>query len=349
MAGLTRRGWPAAGLLLAGALLAACSSGSAGPAPSSTLSPSPAPSTTLAPLKVAGTEESGSLSFLGGVYRLAVTPLPTGAESAAPAVPGTPAYAKTVEIAYRQLGSGKPLVLIPGEGATMDWWSVPLLAQLAAHYRVTLFDLPGVGYSGPAASPLTIDLLGDLTAGLIAQLKIAAPVVLGWGLGGQVALALAERHPSLAEDLVLVDTGVPTRGSRPVDKQAASLLASSPFDPYRLASLLFTAREAAAKSAWLSSLARQVPDTVTAAAAAAQWRLEKSFWAHTDVVAHLSAVKQPTLVVEGTKDVVFPPRDATALAAGLDGSQRYSWNGVGYGGMVAEPSHFAQLLEGFTG
>ena len=338
-----------AAALVGGVGLAACSASSKLPGSSTTVASPSVPTTTVASVKVAGTEETGSLSFMGSVSRLAVTAVPDGLESEPPALPGTPAYRKTVQIGYRQLGSGKPLVLIQGEAATMDWWSPGLLSELAGHYRVTLFDLPGTGYSGPASSPVTVDSLADLTAGLISELRIDSPVVLGWGLGGQVALALAERHPGVMGDLVLADTGVPTKGSRPLQKPAAALLSSGPPSPLRLAPLLFTASERAAEQSWLSSLEREIPDPMTAAAVAAQSQLEANFWHHTDLVRGLRSIDQPTLVVDGTADRVFPPTDAAALAGSIKGAQRYSWNGAGYGALLAEGPHFAQLLEGFTG
>lgn len=337
------------GLLLGGLGLSACSSGERGAAPSTTRPATTVTTTTVAPVELSGTRESGALSFLGSVSRLAVTPVPDGASAASLPAPGTASYGQVVSIAYRQLGAGKPLVLLEGEDSSMSWWSPALLRQLSGHYRVTLFDLPGVGYSGPPRGPVTIDLLADLSAGVISELGLANPVVLGWGLGGQVALALAERHPALVSDLVLVDTGVPVGKSAPVEKKAAALLASRPLSPVSLLPLLFGSARSPAGLSWLSWLERQVPDNVTAPAISAQSRLESRFWHHTDVAERLGSVREPTLVITGAEDRVFPPRDGSALARAVKGSQFYRWNGTGYGSLLAEPAHFAQLIEGFTG
>lgn len=337
------------GLLLGGIGLSACSGGRQAAASSTTVASTTVTTTTLAPLKLSGTRETGLLSFLGSVSRIRVAAVPDGASAALLPAPGTAGYAKTVSIAYRQFGSGKPLVLLEGEDATMNWWSPALLRQLSGHYRVTIFDLPGVGYSGPAPVPVTVDWLADLTAGLISELHITTPVVLGWGLGGQVALALAERHPSVVSDLVLVDTGVPVGGSRPVETRAAATLSGRPLSPVSLLPLLFGSSQSSQAASWLSWLERQVPDNVTAAAVRAEASLESHFWHHTDVAERLGSVHQPSLVVTGAEDGVFPPRDGALLARGLKGSQFYRWNGTGYGSLLAEPAHFAQLIEGFTG
>lgn len=329
--------------------LTSCSSRPSTSGASSTVTTVPSTATSVASTVVSGTRETGLLAFMGRVERLPVTALSDGSNRADAAQPGTAAYAQVVQVAYRQFGAGKPLVLISGEDATMDWWSPPLLRQLAGHYRVTIFDLPGVGYSGPPNTKMTMDWLGDLAAGLVAELQLESPVVVGWGLGGQVALAMAERHPGLVGDLVLVDTAVPTGSSRPMPSGTARLLGTAPVDPNSLVPLLFTPAERAARRSWLAELTGQIPDNITSTAVTAEASLEERFWRHTDVAERLGSVSAPTLVVWSAEDKVFPPGDSLSLARLIDGAQRYHWNATGYGSLIAEPAHFAQLIEGFTG
>jgi 3-oxoadipate enol-lactonase len=330
-------------------VVSACTNNRAAGTSSTTVPVASTTSTTLSPLLLGGTKETGALGFLGTVRRLPVEAVPDGALSVAVPAPGTPGYASVVQIAYRQMGSGKPLVLIEGEDASMSWWSPVLLQELAGHYQVTVFDLPGVGYSGPATAPVTMDWLGDVTAGLISELKIPSPVVLGWGLGGQVAAGLAERHPGLIGDLVLVDTGLPVGSSKPMSKASSAAFSGFPSSPEELSGFLFTSKQEPARTAWLSALRREVPDSITAETVAAEHHLEVTFWRHTDIAARLRALRVPALVVTGMSDGVFPPGDGRQLARAIPGAQRYGWNGAGYGSLLGDPTHFAQLLEGFTG
>ena len=73
-----------------------------------------------------------------------------------------------IEIGYRQFGHGPDLIMVPGDTAPMSLWLPYLLHPLAAHFRVTIFDNRGVGYSSDDLSrPLTVPLMARDTSGLI--------------------------------------------------------------------------------------------------------------------------------------------------------------------------------------
>ena len=152
--------------------------------------------TTTLPVPVAGTS----------MFRARVAALPPG-DVVPPAVSeGSGAWSRMVPVAYQTFGSGPDLLLISGQDGTMSWWDPALLSDLSSHYTVTVFDLPGAGYSGPVTRPLSLPWLADMTAGFALTIGLSDPIVLGWGLGGEIALSLAERHPEIASLLVLVDT-----------------------------------------------------------------------------------------------------------------------------------------------
>lgn len=346
-------------------LLAGCSSSSAPSrgksSTTSTVQAVVTPPAREVAVTIPGTAEHGSTSFLGSAERLLVFPVRPGSGAAGAAggssgsvlpssalsQPG-PVSGSGVEIAYRQLGSGPPLLLVAGQHASMATWSPELLKALAGHYRVTLFDLPSVGYSGPSQAALTLGSLADLTAGLIGELRLSQPLVLGWGLGGQVGVALAERHPGLVGELVLADSGLAVGGCRQPTGSAAAVLASGSASTGALAGVLFPPRAAVARELWLSAVAEQVPDVVTEQAISAESLLERSAWHDRAVVSGLSSLHLPVLVVAGSKDPVFGPADARALAAAIKGSQLFELSGAGYGAVIQDPPRILALLEQFT-
>jgi pimeloyl-ACP methyl ester carboxylesterase len=257
-------------------------------------------------------------------------------------------------VAFRRFGSGPDLLLIMGQDGSMSWWEPAFLASLAQHYTVVIFDLPGVGYSQPApAGLMTIDSMADDTAGLIEALGLTSPTVLGWGLGGDVALALAARHNRSVGDLVLVDTSA---GGPSAAQPAASIqsdLASPSATAASLAAPMFGPSDSAsavtAESGWLTGVTVAVPDDVTQASINAEAAMQESVWSSDSLVAQASGLTSSTLVVFGTADVLFPPSNGIALAKLISGSQTLPLVGVGYACMFETPSSFVAALEQFTG
>lgn len=96
-------------------------------------------------------------------------------------------------LAYQRVGSGPPLVLIHGLGATRRVWN-PQIEALAAERDVFAVDLPGFGESPPLADGRapTAAALGVELSSALAELGIARPHVAGNSLGGWIALEMAK-------------------------------------------------------------------------------------------------------------------------------------------------------------
>ena len=98
-------------------------------------------------------------------------------------------------------GQGPDLVLLHGWALHGGMWG-PWLTELAQHARLHLVDLPGHGHS-----PWSDDLerLPDLARAVGRHVPKGA-TLLGWSLGGMIALELAREDPGLAGALVLLAT-----------------------------------------------------------------------------------------------------------------------------------------------
>jgi pimeloyl-ACP methyl ester carboxylesterase len=98
-------------------------------------------------------------------------------------------------------GNGTPVVLIHGlPGTAEDWEDVTPL--LAGHHVIAI-DRPGFGYSSGGYVPFGRQL--KAIHELFAQLHVVAPILVGHSYGGTLALGFAERYPTQARGLVLVD------------------------------------------------------------------------------------------------------------------------------------------------
>jgi pimeloyl-ACP methyl ester carboxylesterase len=297
--------------------------------------------TTTMPTAVTGT----------ALLRARVAALPRGALALPLVTEGSTAWMRMVPIAYRSFGSGPDLLLISGQDGTLSWWGQTLLSDLSGHYRVTVFDLPGAGYSGNATAALSLSWLADITAGLVVTIGLSDPTVLGWGLGGQIALSLVERHPGLASALVLVDTAAGGAGSVKPSEDVAALLGRPGATPVALSAVLFppTVAGLEERSIWPSSLLAGPSDWMTARAVRAEAAVQAVIWRTSALRKGLGKVIIPALVVSGTDDIVFPPANSTQLAEDLPHSSEVSFPSAGYGAIIQDEPAFVAAVENFSG
>ena len=105
----------------------------------------------------------------------------------------------TVHVEIR--GEGPDLVLLHGWALHGGMWG-PWLDRLAGHARLHVVDLPGHGHSG---WPVAARDLAGLARAVFPQVPHDA-IVLGWSLGGMLALELGRRHPRHLRALILMAT-----------------------------------------------------------------------------------------------------------------------------------------------
>jgi pimeloyl-ACP methyl ester carboxylesterase len=104
-----------------------------------------------------------------------------------------------------QAGKGPDLVLIHGAMTTAhDWLKSPVHAALVKTHRVTVLDRPGHGLSARPRFGGTPREQADQIADGLAALGIRKAVFAAHSYGALVALALAERHPEMVAELVLI-------------------------------------------------------------------------------------------------------------------------------------------------
>jgi pimeloyl-ACP methyl ester carboxylesterase len=106
-----------------------------------------------------------------------------------------------VELAHEVRGAGKPLLLIHGTAASV-WGRLPDL--LGTDHRVIVYDRRGFGRShGPVGA--TLEQHAADAAALLEKLGTGPATVIGWSIGGVVALHLAIARSDLVERLVLIE------------------------------------------------------------------------------------------------------------------------------------------------
>jgi len=107
---------------------------------------------------------------------------------------------------YETQGTGRPLVLIHGGMCTIDICFGKFRPPLAEKWKTLAVELQGHGHTADIDRPLTFEQMTEDTCALLHQLKIENADVVGYSLGGGVALRIARREPQLVRKLVVIGT-----------------------------------------------------------------------------------------------------------------------------------------------
>jgi pimeloyl-ACP methyl ester carboxylesterase len=199
---------------------------------------------------------------------------------------------------YEIHGDGEPLILLHGGiGATEMFGQI--LPLLSSTRRVIAADLQAHGRTADIDRPLNIEALADDIAALIKHLGIAKADVMGYSLGGAVALRTAIQHPGVVRKLVLVSAAFKRDGWYPeivagMSQMGAGAAAPRPADwPVLLAKL--------------GDLLRKDYD----------WSRE------------VAAIKAPTLLVFGDADAVRTAHAVQFFELLGGGKKDAGWDGSG--------------------
>lgn len=115
--------------------------------------------------------------------------------------------ASGVTLNVYQAGQGPDVLLLHGITGCGTYWSVQMAQLVAAGYRVTAPDGRGHGESDRATDYATAVLAAD-AAGIIQQLGLNKPTVIGHSMGGAQSLYLASAYPELVGRVILEDPAV---------------------------------------------------------------------------------------------------------------------------------------------
>lgn len=269
----------------------------------------------------------------------------TAAGSAAATHP-TPAGSLHVETH----GSGPDLVLLHGWGLNLRVWD-GLVRELASSFRIITVDLPGHGrspWNPKARTPA--EQAWQVHATLESLSKRYS--LLGWSLGGQIALDLAAAVPGSVERLVLVAT---------TPRFAAS--ADWPYGmPATALEKMATQLRTNYKRTVNDFLELQVRGSVASEKVLAD--LQASLFAHgeahpkalvtglttlenSDLRPMLNLVRAPTLVIAGQYDRVTLPAASRALAEALPDAQYVEIRRAAHAPFLSHTSEFAALVTRF--
>jgi pimeloyl-ACP methyl ester carboxylesterase len=239
-----------------------------------------------------------------------------------------------MRVHYRDEGSGPPLLLLPGTGASLHTWDDWSAALVAGGQRVVRLDMPAFGLTGPNPSnDYRMSAYVDFLEHFVTKLGLTRFSLGGNSLGGCIAWQYAVDHPARVDALVLVDAfGYPRQEPPPF----AFRIGRYPGIGWLMAHL---------DPRWLvTKTLRQAygdPSRVTPALIARYSELalrpgnRAAFAARTaapfeDRTRELGKLKVPVLIEWGELDHLIPVGDARRFARDIPGAQLKIYGDLGH-------------------
>jgi 3-oxoadipate enol-lactonase len=246
----------------------------------------------------------------------------------------------TAKLYWESSGEGPPVLLIAGQGMTVDgWWAT--LPILARSFRVIAFDNRDTGRSSRVPSPYSVAQMADDAVAVLASAGEERAHVYGISLGSLVAQEVALRHPDRVRALVL---GASSAGGFAAYKPSPSsfaqtfLVRAGTMGPEEAewAAVPYTYSERT-RRLHAQRIGTDIAHRVNSLPEPLGYIHQAAAVATHDAYDRLNQLAVPTLVVHGEQDVFIPPANAIVLAERIPGSQLHLWPDAGHMYIIDEP------------
>ncbi len=241
------------------------------------------------------------------------------------------------QLAYERRGNGFPLVLIHGYPLDHSIWEkvVPILEN---DFDLILPDLRGFGQSDVVPTPFEVADMAEDIAALLDLLKIEKAAIAGHSMGGYVALAFNQRHPTrllgmgLVASQVLADATEKKIGRA---REAEDILAHGIGNVAETMSIKLT-DDPILQSRLKGIILQQRPPGLAGALLAMAGRL--------DSTPLLPSLDIPFVVVHGLEDKLIPVERTRAIKGLLKNGFFSEIEGAGHMPMMEAPQVTAEAL-----
>lgn len=256
-------------------------------------------------------------------------------------VDGVTLHARVDEPTSPRTTGAPPLLYVHSLGTDLRVWD-GVVARLPG-FRHVRVDLRGHGLSDAPPGDYALATLADDALRVLDRVGIAAAVVLGVSIGGQVALQAALRAPERVAGLVLLDTAarIGDRAgweARRDEVRAGGLAASADAIVGRWFPPASRARDPLAPRGYRNLLLRTPVDGYLGACAALR---------DADLRERTSEVDRPALVVCGAEDTATPPQLVRGLAEALPDARYVEIAGAGHLPCLDAPDEVAAHVAAF--
>ena len=219
---------------------------------------------------------------------------------------------------YEIYGKGEPLLLIHGNGGSINNFSVQI-PYFAKKYQVIAVDSRAHGRSVDKGDSLSYEMMAEDFSGLLDELHIKSCNVIGWSDGGNNGLLLAIHHPDKVKKLVVTGANI--------------WIGSRAFPPDLLE----------VPDTLLDSLSK-LPQTADVKNAAKVWKLV--YQEPNISLTQLNSIKCQTLVIGGDHDIILPTH-AMLIADNIPKSNLWILPNSGHSTLINYKDIFNKTVDDF--
>ena len=247
-----------------------------------------------------------------------------------------------VNMAYRTVGEGYPLLLCMGFTGVMDIWPEVVLLELAGSYEVIIFENRGMGYSTIIndTSAFSMKLFAEDAANLMNALDISKAHIMGWSMGTYIAQELALNYPEKVAKVILYAADCGDDITIQPDSSLMADLTNPNANPEVILLALFP-------EAWLerSDALTYFPTDVIEPDSNIVKRQEVAcenwFKEGGGTTSRLGSFNKQTLLITGDQDICTPWKNTLIMQPLIDDSRILILPGGGHGVMFQYPYDFS--------
>ena len=226
---------------------------------------------------------------------------------------GDYAHVNGLEMYYEIHGTGEPLILLHGGVGAIEMFG-EVLPLLAEGRQVIAADLQAHGRTADIDRPMSLEAMAGDVAALIGHLGFEKADVMGYSLGGGVAMQTAIRHPEVVRKVVLVSTPFKKDGWYPEVRAGMDQMGPEAAEPMKATPMYQL-------YAGIAPRPEDWPVLLT--------KLGELLARDYDLSEEVAAMEAPTMIVVGDADSI-PPAHAVEFFGLLGGGkQDAGWDGSG--------------------
>ncbi len=219
----------------------------------------------------------------------------------------------SMKIYYEVFSTGDPLILLHGGFGAIDMFQ-PILPALAAKRKVIAVDLQGHGRTLLTDRPLTIEAMADDISALLKYMNIEKADIMGYSMGGIVAIQMVIRHPEQIRKAVFVSTVFKKSGWYPEMDAAMQQIGPASAEEMKATPLYQLYSSQAPQPGDWTKLHIQMGEL-----------LRRDF----DWSADIKKIKLPVMIIAGDADGTPPAQSAAFFALVGGGLKDGGWDGSG--------------------